>query len=744
MYFIGFDHLEHIYEIKIAGKIGSIKAKLGDKMCGELVNSTLSSVSHEYSIANIASSWKRELVNGDVVYPVTDEGMGFGYYSDVSRIDRDDTADRENGGISGIAKGDKDVWMIDKTVYPIPFGNWRPAIRMSTLAKAILEDAGFTVGQSYKSHYDYAEIDDAYMLLKFAETDDEASFVRRTVGGFETPTSRISVANNATVLMQPLADIGVPSYVLENLSIGTASAFIQFPAFDTKNKVRSYLRIYSPTSSGIPTGTVTLKVSYADDRVINMNDLTWSNTGTGYYFALVEAIDNIEVPSGMGVDWYVYNQTGVGIEVYMSMFIDGNDVGIPLDRSIEKALGNISQVDFLSSFLKHFGLYLQYYKDSNILDIASYGQIIDDGSTKDWTEKIEYITKYRNDSLASVIPRVYDYPYVDYDSYINELSKDAYGGSMGSLRVNVELQTMLDKIETKTVFSPSTIASSEIEEWIIMRNFKDVKTPKKTDKTGYNIFYYTGYTNLSGAWVDGNGISRHKTFYTEKGDGSVSFQAVWPNISTISNSGREILYKHDENLERNRPTVIMDTFKSYHSKRFLEWFGLDYEVGSDPILTASNLKKARLFVASAWLSVDDYDNLSFGDEITITNNYGTASFRVLSIKGFDVLGRKPAQLLLVRIVESIKSFPQFRSSEGNIYLRYSNAGGYFFIDGRTSNVGSGQIIISDWSTAINVPPPPKTLQTLLGEFTILAGETSLRYTSGGAGVDYFNERLIEI
>lgn len=734
LYFIGFDHLEHVYEVKIAGKIGSIKARLGDKNCSQLSEHQLSKFNHPYTIQSIKNSWTRELAFGNIIYPISDDGWGFGFYTDVSVVDPDDNASRDTGGESGVANGNKDVWTIDKSYYPIPFTSWRPGVRVATLARAILEDAGFNISENYLLHEEFKHIKDAYALLSYAETEDASAAYNKLSG--------VAYLQNIGAI-PPFVPGGTNlpfATVVNAINLSIVSGKIQFPNFDSQTLISNApsLVITGVSGGNIPTGNLTVNDSLGNSVNFASTDLDWTNIGGNTYRAELNFSLDESITANHQYSLTAFNYFNQDITFSGGMYVNGTNTTISITRNIVNALSGVSQLEFVSSFMKHFGLYFDYDKINDILNIVTYSQLIGSGSDKDWTEKIEYIKQFRNDSLTDKIPSVYKYKYKDFDSYINELAKSKFGDNMGSLKINVELQTMLPNIEIKNIFSPCPIVSNETTEWVMMRNFKDVTKPKLSDNKGFNMFMYNGTYNLSGNFVDDRGNTRSKLFYVQDEFGNATQESVWPIISRMTDSGRDILIRYDGHLEVNRPDVITDTFKMAHYARLTEWFGLSYTVGGDAIIRADALRRARLVRCSIYLTHEEYENISFGDKITITNSHGTADFRILSVKNFNIIGDSTCTLELIRISWPTLNESSKSSSEGTIYLHYDPKNGHFLIDGQTSNVGSGQIIIPDWETGapLTAPVPIERIQTPGGEFSIDAGTKVLKYNTGGASVTY--------
>jgi hypothetical protein len=130
------------YEITLFGTLSSFARICSQTFLTDLT--PLAAFNHTSSFANISASWSGNLFNGDIVYPLTDNGQawkfnsGFNYYG------------------------------IDENVYPsagITVQDFKPAIRAKVVWDAIFDYAGYTYSSSFLNE---SWFEDVYMICNNA------------------------------------------------------------------------------------------------------------------------------------------------------------------------------------------------------------------------------------------------------------------------------------------------------------------------------------------------------------------------------------------------------------------------------------------------------------------------------------------------------------------------------------------------------------------------------------------------
>lgn len=125
------------YEVTIFGSLASFAREVNRAFLTDIT--TLTSLNHSASYANITSSWSNGLFGGDIVYPMIDYGQDIAYQSS---LDGKYGVDNPNGAFS--------------------VQDFKPAIRVKKVWDAIFEQFGYT----YQSDFLTSSLfDNLYMVL---------------------------------------------------------------------------------------------------------------------------------------------------------------------------------------------------------------------------------------------------------------------------------------------------------------------------------------------------------------------------------------------------------------------------------------------------------------------------------------------------------------------------------------------------------------------------------------------------
>lgn len=169
----------------------------------------------------------------------------------------------------------------------------------------------------------------------------------------------------------------------------------------------------------------------------------------------------------------------------------------------------------------------------------------------------------------------------------------------------------------------------------ISRSFADINDPKDT-KHSLELYFDNG--------------SSGKSVRVRGTDGEEYLSADSPKINTVGIGGLFCGFRWTAGYADNGIIPYNDLFSEYHSSRWKEWIGLSYSVSSGASIDSTKLKRAHIITCSMWLSSDDFSGFDFGDKILLDTEYGTSSYRILKITGFDPYLRKPCQVKLIKIV----------------------------------------------------------------------------------------------
>jgi hypothetical protein len=148
----------------------------------------------------------------------------------------------------------------------------------------------------------------------------------------------------------------------------------------------------------------------------------------------------------------------------------------------------IKQIDFLTSVIKMFNLFISEDKDVDknlIITPQNAFYDLDKDNARDWTYKLDYKSPVKIKPLGELNSRSYDFKYKDDADYYNDLYKKKYGSSYGSLNYDTGFEFANDRSTTELIFSPTVMVSVSGNNVIAPAIYKVTNNVK--EKIGSNI-----------------------------------------------------------------------------------------------------------------------------------------------------------------------------------------------------------------------------------------------------------------
>lgn len=331
--------------------------------------------------------------------------------------------------------------------------------------------------------------------------------------------------------------------------------------------------------------------------------------------------------------------TGETITVYKRsayVSVRNADWILGVTSSIVGYLSGIKQYDLLTSYIKQFNAKpVQSFSDGKI-NIYSYRDLTDGAPVVDWTSKVEYNQDYDSNSLVDFLPKTINLLFSDVKNYQAKRIKEIEGNNYGSMVINFGLGTRKEKSEFKTMFAPwiNTEVAAIGAGIKLMHFFEDINKPQKGEVANC-IAYFRGTTPLN--------------YYMRDADNKSVALTVFPTFD-MTNAASSLHFKKPGILpDGNETPSSNDTFERFFEDMYRDWIGLIY-INAGVVLTESKLVQSRLLECSAWLTPAEFNAITLGETVTITNHLGTSSYRILEISNFDPLNRKACKVKLIRIV----------------------------------------------------------------------------------------------
>lgn len=143
---------------------------------------------------------------------------------------------------------------------------------------------------------------------------------------------------------------------------------------------------------------------------------------------------------------------------------------VPMNEMIPR---NIRQVDFLSSIVKLYNLYIYEDKyDKNLLHIEPFVDFFDVTGAIDWTYKLNRGKVMKIKPMSELTAKIYRYNYKDDSDYYNDLYNKRYGQSYGSYMYDSEFDFATQENKLELIFAPTVLVGYQSEDKIYSTIFK--------------------------------------------------------------------------------------------------------------------------------------------------------------------------------------------------------------------------------------------------------------------------------
>lgn len=602
------------YEAELYGDLGGLKVQLGGKLLEDL---DFSAYDCPLTESSITDSWDRKgLVNGSPVNPFP---AGTGVYFPL--IDY---------GTFGISN--KHDWKI-KT--------FRPALYVFDYLDKIIKGAGFT--------YDLFTGSDPLLpaeITRFKKmviphnqkqlTKMATNLLTATILGSDTPVTVITAAGvkDNTITF---AHITSPGSVFTH-SFGVFTYAHTAPAATVnisfviggyrKNIVTPITLDIRRNGVAIPGHGITLSPNPSTSQIpfaystsspfaISLNP---DDTLDFYVNATMSSSDTSYILRVTNANFTVDSQSPVQVPVNYGETISMNEA-IPR---------NIKQVDFLSSLLHLFNMYVVEDRDrKNHLTITPYRYFYSYTSkgADDWTYKIDQHSPKTYALMSLVNAKVYNFNYDTDSDYYNDLYNKRYNQAYGSYKFDTNMNAGGDNKDLKLIFAGTPIIGYLGEDKVYSTIFKLTNNVEETTDSKIRILQTEKLTGLS-SWK----------IYAD--DGTTA-------LATLTASGWAGHYDNPDavNNDLNFGVPAELFFKgvagAISSTQFnVYWSGYMAEIVN---------KDSKLLTANFHLTARDIYNLDFSKYVIISG----VMYRLNQVKDYNITSNDKTSVSLLKVINAI-------------------------------------------------------------------------------------------
>lgn len=653
------------YECTMFGNLANIFQTLGDKRLSQL---DLSAYNHTCNLSTQVASWDTSIQKNGSTYSNFSGGLPIGEGYVYPLIDYGTT----NGSTFKVT-------------------DFKPAVYVKTIVDSIFNQAGFRYTSSFFNSQIFKSLIVPYSGMNLSLTNQQAKdrgfrAQNNSTVQFAHPNLYNGKSTNGIVAFQdettpPNWDTGgnynnstytytAPKYGTYKVSAQVQMDLTHYPAGASVN----YGTIFANNSFGylqiVKNGTVILTqllryfggslansyASQAGDFVYASATLTSGTTTSGLTVPIDQQIvlntgDTIKIgvffnPSVTPTNDIYGGTTGhTIINVKQNSYFTTSLVDITIREGDPVNMNlllpdNIKQVDFLTSIIKAFNLYIDTDKNSsNTLIIEPRDDFYSSGTTKDWSTKLDLSQPVTITPMGELDSRTYVFTYKDDGDYYNDFYVKKYREVYGYKKYSISNDFIQNEDVVELIFSPTPLADYIGIDRVIPKIFtvdnNNVISPRTSN---IRLLYYGGIKTTTNPWsyVASSGTVNYSTYaYAGHLDSVTS-----PTIDLNFTAPREVFYTTNTYTTNN-------LFNKYWKKHI------------DEITD----KDSKLVMGYFNLNSTDISNLSFFDVFYFENDY----FRLNKIYDYD-----PTQHELTKCeFLKLNQYPAFVSTNTTIYGGYT-------------------------------------------------------------------------
>jgi len=628
---------DDIYNVVVVNETVDFNFLIKDTTFGDL---DFTALNHTYSYGNITSSWDGDLVGGAVFYPLVNYGF-----------------DEENPLDTQI-KGGGEPRTFTNTASPIRVDDFKPAIRLRDCLDAIFDYTNYEYTSSLFTSG--SEIDTLYML---ATKDDKKGI---------SAVSPVSQSFRAYEAFNQ-------DYVAP-----TVNTLVEFTteSFDNAGQYNTVTSKFTAASDGTYQFELNLVYEilgysavgdsrFADVRIFKNGalfdtynfDLTGTVTGqmnvVTQYYAL-DATDTIEVRIS-------FTKSGAGSETLRIVgstntrfkLLQGPTTILGGNVDISQVYDNISVPEFLQGLIEKFNLVIEPVKNErNILKIETFNDWIDQGEVVDWTDKVDYNTKWEISHPLQGQPKDIKFSDVEDNIALTAYHKRTTGKVYGVYEYISESDLASGQKQVGKFFAPTPfrgIAGSPQTVMPTLAEKDDSSQPFKRFNFSPRLLFRAPTRQPASGLIakDGSGNLIQNVFYFEDENNIVHTQTDYGLASHL----QSLPAVFGETLDIHFGNNWSPGHYNYHQPQFngetkrTAW----YEYWSFYINELYDID-SRKVTLNIFLSPNEIPQISLNDKIFIDGHY----YRINKISGANVSRESTVAVELLKTLPRKLYFPRRR------------------------------------------------------------------------------------
>lgn len=310
---------------------------------------------------------------------------------------------------------------------------------------------------------------------------------------------------------------------------------------------------------------------------------------------------------------------------------------------------NIRQVDFVSSIVKLFNLYMfESQFDDRLINIAPYIDFYD-GTVVNWTGKMNRDVPIRIKPMSELNSKIYNFNYKADDDYYNDLYRKRYNEVYGSHTFDTQFEFASQQNKLELVFASTPLVGYVDEDKVYSTIFKrtgegEEAKEEKIDST-IRILLSTKIDSIdSWAIKDGEDVLATTTSYGYAG-----------HFDDPNNPGSDLNFG-----------VVKELFYTLRSG---DLSNTQFNIFWSPYMAEITDKDSKLLIAKFFLNAKDIFSLDFRKYIYVDGSL----WRLNKIVDYNASNPRDCTVELLKVINTGYSFPVGEPEEEGVWIDSDDA-----------------------------------------------------------------------
>ena len=643
-----------IYNVIVVNETVDFKFEIQDLYLNQL---DLSQYDHNFTYANISSSWSGGLLGGDIVYPFVNYGRPEG---------DNDSPDYAFASFNSTGSN-----TFDNFNSPLRLTDFKPSIRAKSVVDAIFSGSSY----DYTSSFFNGEYFGDLFLLATANDQlgpNNTSPVSQSAWVYNASGSQTLAANSQAL-------VEFDAEVIDNAN-NFNLATERYTA-DTTGNYQYQISIDYTIGNWAPSNTDRVGILLRKNGSSIVNSQQYFNppaTGSAFIQSGVqlEPGDYLEVEiffnSNNGTRFLtILNAQGqpsyypLGYRSYFQVKGPASLLGGTIEMA-EQFPDDLKALDFLQGLIEKFNLVVEPVPNSrNLIRIEPYQTWIDSGKQIDWTNKVDRDVNFEIVHPITEQPRTIVFKDVDDTDVLNKYTIENLGRTFGSYTFVSDSDLAEGERVVGKVFAATPVTGIPNGRTFVVphlctatdnREFRPLKFKPR-------LLYNNGVQNVpdTAFGISGSTSTRGRIFIRDE-NSDTQTSTTWNQMSTLTaipvnyDTGQDLHFNNDQYSQYFQASangkVKADAFRTYWATYINSLYDID----------------ARKLTCNVYLKPTEIQDIALNDKIFIDGAY----YRINRVNGANLSRRDTVEVELIKIIAQQLKFPKRRVGNIDLVLDYNS------------------------------------------------------------------------